>query len=43
MGGKKIPINVPSAPLDNVSFHCENGSSRWKFVYHRRLSLEKEL
>ncbi|MCI70018.1 hypothetical protein A2U01_0091281, partial [Trifolium medium] len=26
-GGKKIPINVPPAPLDNVSFHLEDGSS----------------
>ncbi|MCI47680.1 hypothetical protein A2U01_0068922, partial [Trifolium medium] len=26
-GGKKIPINVPHAPLDNVSFHLEDGSS----------------
>ncbi|CAJ2661762.1 unnamed protein product [Trifolium pratense] len=28
---------------DNVSFHLENGSARWKLVYHRRLALERNL
>ncbi|CAJ2642455.1 unnamed protein product [Trifolium pratense] len=43
VGRKKVPQSVPSAPLDNVSFHLENGSARWKFVYHRRLALERNL
>ncbi|MCI22827.1 envelope-like protein, partial [Trifolium medium] len=42
-GGKKIPLRVPSAPMDNISFHHETRASRWKFVYNRRLSLENEL
>ncbi|MCI55799.1 hypothetical protein A2U01_0077050, partial [Trifolium medium] len=28
MKGKKVPLNVPPAPLDNVSFHFETGSTR---------------
>ncbi|CAJ2667395.1 unnamed protein product [Trifolium pratense] len=43
IGRKKVPQSVPYAPLDNVSFHLENGSARWKFVYHRRLALEMNL
>ncbi|XP_045803021.1 uncharacterized protein LOC123896707 [Trifolium pratense] len=43
IGRRKVPLSVPYAPLDNVSFHLENGSSRWKFVYHRRLALERNL
>ncbi|MCI28070.1 envelope-like protein, partial [Trifolium medium] len=43
IGRKKVPQTVPYAPLDNVSFHLENGSARWKFVYHRRLALERNL
>ncbi|CAJ2667952.1 unnamed protein product [Trifolium pratense] len=43
IGRKKVPQSVPYAPLDNVSFHLENGSARWKFVYHRRLALERNL
>ncbi|PNX70901.1 putative envelope-like protein, partial [Trifolium pratense] len=42
IGRKKVP-SVPYAPLDNVSFHLENGSARWKFVYHMRLALERNL
>ncbi|XP_045791390.1 uncharacterized protein LOC123886094 [Trifolium pratense] len=43
IGRKKVPQSVPYAPLDNVSFHLENGSARWKFVYHMRLALERNL
>ncbi|PNX63920.1 hypothetical protein L195_g061860, partial [Trifolium pratense] len=25
VGRKKIPLSVPPTPLDNVSFHLENG------------------
>ncbi|MCH84851.1 envelope-like protein [Trifolium medium] len=41
--GKKVPQNVPPAPLDNVSFHFEDGSSKWRFIFYRRLSLERNL
>ncbi|MCH88394.1 envelope-like protein, partial [Trifolium medium] len=41
--GKKVPLNVPPAPLDNVSFHFEDGSTKWRYVFYRRLSLEKNL
>src|ERR1044072_8186503 len=41
--GKKIPSNVPPAPLDNVSFHFESGASRWRYVHYRRLAREREL
>ncbi|XP_045791760.1 uncharacterized protein LOC123886487 [Trifolium pratense] len=41
--GRKVPLNVPSAPLDNVSFHFEDGPTRWKFVFNIRLSVERNL
>ncbi|KAL5162274.1 hypothetical protein HKD37_07G019412 [Glycine soja] len=41
--GKKVPENVPDAPLDNISFHSIGNTERWKFVYQRRLALEREL
>ncbi|KAL5172367.1 hypothetical protein HKD37_16G045135 [Glycine soja] len=41
--GKKVPGNVPDAPLDNISFHSIGNVERWKFVYQRRLALEREL
>ncbi|KAH1189506.1 hypothetical protein GmHk_20G057259 [Glycine max] len=41
--GKKVPENVPDAPLDNISFHSIGNVERWKFVYQRRLALEREL
>ncbi|PNX80093.1 putative envelope-like protein [Trifolium pratense] len=41
--GRKVPVAVPYVPLDNVSFHLENGPTRWKYVYHRRLALERNL
>ncbi|PNX85094.1 envelope-like protein, partial [Trifolium pratense] len=43
IGRNKVPQSVPYAPLDNVSFHLENESARWKFVYPRRLALERNL
>ncbi|MCH84665.1 envelope-like protein, partial [Trifolium medium] len=42
-GGKKIPQNVVDAPLDNVSFHSLESAQRWKFVFNRRLAMEREL
>ncbi|KAL5172956.1 hypothetical protein HKD37_16G045606 [Glycine soja] len=41
--GKKVPGNVPDAPLDNISFHSIGNVEKWKFVYQRRLALEREL
>ncbi|XP_057452353.1 uncharacterized protein LOC130744180 [Lotus japonicus] len=41
--GKRIPLNVPEAPIDNVSFHFASSAQSWKFVVHRRLAIEREL
>ncbi|KAK2383147.1 hypothetical protein QL285_070632 [Trifolium repens] len=41
--GRSIPQNVPDVPMDNVSFHFSASAAKWKFVYHRRLALEREL
>lgn len=43
VAGKKVPPNVPDAPLDNVSFHLAASVEKWKYVYQRRLVLEREL
>uniref|UniRef100_A0A9I9EFW0 Envelope-like protein n=1 Tax=Cucumis melo TaxID=3656 RepID=A0A9I9EFW0_CUCME len=36
-GRKKIPANVPSVPIDGISFHHEESVQRWKFVMQRRI------
>lgn len=41
--GKRVPLNVPFAPMDNVSFHSAEFAQKWKFVFHRRISREREL
>ncbi|KAL5161596.1 hypothetical protein HKD37_07G018862 [Glycine soja] len=41
--GKKMPGNVPDAPLDNISFHSIGNVEKWKYVYQRRLAVEREL
>ncbi|KAK2389793.1 hypothetical protein QL285_063359 [Trifolium repens] len=41
--GRSIPQNIPDVPMDNVSFHFSASAAKWKFVYHRRLALEREL
>ncbi|XP_057425844.1 uncharacterized protein LOC130719229 [Lotus japonicus] len=41
--GKRIPENVPAAPLDNISFHSEESVGNWKDVYQRRIAQEREL
>jgi hypothetical protein len=41
LGGKKVPLNVPSAPMYNVSFHSEASVSRWKYVYNRRVAIKR--
>ena len=43
IGGKKIPSNVPAAPLDNVSFHTDMSVQKWRFVYQQRVAREMEL
>jgi hypothetical protein len=41
--GKKTSTNVSAVPTDNISFHYPDYAHRWKYVYHRRLALEREL
>jgi len=40
VGGKKVPINVPETPIDNVSFHHVSSVEKLKCFYQRRLALE---
>ncbi|TYK06528.1 uncharacterized protein E5676_scaffold70G00630 [Cucumis melo var. makuwa] len=39
-GRKKILANVPSVPIDGISFHHEESVQRWKFVMQRRIADE---
>ena len=41
--GKKIVQTVANVPIDKVSFHLPENAQRWKYIYHRRLALEREL
>ncbi|XP_057452816.1 uncharacterized protein LOC130744668 [Lotus japonicus] len=41
--GKRVPQDVPSIPLDNVSFHAVENALKWKFVYQRRIAKEREI
>jgi hypothetical protein len=41
--GRRIPANIPPAPMDNVSFHSEESVQKWRFVYQRRVAQEREL
>ena len=41
--GKKNVQIVENVPIDKVSFHLPEFSQRWKFIYHRRLAVEREL
>lgn len=43
IGGKKIPTNFFVSPLENVSFQYEESVMKWKYVYHRRITPEREL
>lgn len=43
IGCKKFPVNVPAVSLDNVSFHSKEGVLKWKYVYHWRIAVEREL
>lgn len=40
---EKIPGNTPEVPIDNISFHYVENVEKCKFVYQRRLMLEREL
>ncbi|XP_058725982.1 uncharacterized protein LOC131597294 [Vicia villosa] len=39
----KLAASVPEVPTDNISFHYPSSILRWKFVYQKRLALEREL
>ncbi|XP_058787700.1 uncharacterized protein LOC131662037 [Vicia villosa] len=39
----KLAASVPKVPIDNISFHYLSSVLRWKFVYQKRLALEREL
>ncbi|TYK27297.1 envelope-like protein [Cucumis melo var. makuwa] len=41
-GRKKIPPNIPSVPIDGISFHHEESVQHWKFVVQRRIADEVE-
>ena len=41
--GKKNTQPVENVPIDKVSFHFPEFAQRWKFIYHRRLAVEREL
>lgn len=36
VGWKRISLNVPSAPLDIVSFHSKASVWKWKYVFQRK-------
>ncbi|KAA0058388.1 uncharacterized protein E5676_scaffold2133G00130 [Cucumis melo var. makuwa] len=40
---KKIPLNIPSVPIDGISFPLEENIQRWKFVVQRRIADEKDI
>lgn len=41
IGGKNMPLNVPNAPLDHVSFHFLGNVQKLKFVCQRRTDAER--
>lgn len=41
--GKKLPKSTPHVPFENVSFNYEESIVKWNFVYHMRITLDKEL
>jgi len=38
--GKKTVQTVASVPIDKVFFHLPQNAIRWKFIYHRWMTLE---
>lgn len=43
IGGKRVIVNIPSIPLDNVSFHSEESVKNWKYVCQRIVASKREL
>lgn len=41
--GKKAVETVANVPIDKVSFHLPENAQRSRFIYHRRLEMEREL
>jgi len=41
-GQKGVQV-VEKVPIDKVSFHLPEFTQRWKYIYHRRLVVEREL
>ncbi|XP_050885318.1 uncharacterized protein LOC127089525 [Lathyrus oleraceus] len=39
----KLAASVPKVPIDNISFHFASSVNRWKYVYQKRLALERDL
>lgn len=39
--GNRIHVNVPTSPMDNVTFHYE--TNVWKYVFQRRITCKREL
>ncbi|XP_050889411.1 uncharacterized protein LOC127094648 [Lathyrus oleraceus] len=39
----KLAASIPEIPIDNISFHFASSVNRWKYVYQKRLALEREL
>ncbi|XP_058783835.1 uncharacterized protein LOC131658569 [Vicia villosa] len=39
----KLAARFPDVPIDNISFHYASSVNRWKYVYQKRLALEREL
>ncbi|XP_050919703.1 uncharacterized protein LOC127137275 [Lathyrus oleraceus] len=39
----KFAASVPEVPIYNISFHFASSVNRWKYVYQKRLALEREL
>lgn len=40
---KKLPKNILSIPVDNVSFHFEESLANKKIVFHKNLTRERKL
>jgi len=41
--GKKWVQIIENMPIDKVSFHLPEFAQRWKYIYNRRLAVEREL
>ncbi|XP_050888960.1 uncharacterized protein LOC127094140 [Lathyrus oleraceus] len=39
----KLAAIVPEVPIKNILFHFASSVNRWKYVYQKRLALEREL